>query len=446
MPSKTRRLVSAVITYPHAGVSQLPPARVVSLIACATGLLAMRVACAIWVESVVAAQVPKSRPDVIFVATPPEVVTAMLRGARVGPSDVVYDLGSGDGRIVIAAAKEFGARGVGIEIDPQLVAQATANARAAGVADRVRFVVGDLFEADVREATVVTLYLLPSLNENLRPRLLQQLRPGARIVSHAFDIAGWPPMQTAEVQGRAVYFWTVGANSTSPAAAAAGAAGSGALAAQPSLSQGQGGMHDGKLRPDTLESAQRLRKTAEDLDSEQKAAPGAASGTSPSASTPGGVPVSGQGCQNTLNHIAGRLPRFAVPELTALRSQILASTMDQIEANIRNQGLPLANAAAMTLAQSREYERVMTESKQCAMAAFAGDGTALGRALDSRAYHIPLPIQFDSPLSIRQMVESGGRTPNIFVSCLRAFVAADLGKVATDESAVQLTCRAASRR
>jgi ribosomal protein L11 methylase PrmA len=130
--------------------------------------------------------------------------------ARVGKGDVIYDLGSGDGRIVISAVKDFGAaRGVGIDIDPERIAEASANARLAGVADRVTFLNQDLFTTNFSDATVVTLYLLPSLNLKLRPKLLSDLRPGTRIVSHAFDIGDWVPEQTIDVGGRRVYFWTV---------------------------------------------------------------------------------------------------------------------------------------------------------------------------------------------------------------------------------------------
>jgi len=156
------------------------------------------------------AQPPLRAPDVIFIPTPPEVVTAMLKVAGVGKGDVLYDLGSGDGRIVISAVKDFGAaRGVGIDIDPARIAEAIANARQAGVGDRVTFLNQDLFTTNFSEATVVTLYLLPSLNLRLRPKLLSELKPGTRIVSHAFDIGDWVPEQTLEVGGRAVYFWTV---------------------------------------------------------------------------------------------------------------------------------------------------------------------------------------------------------------------------------------------
>jgi SAM-dependent methyltransferase len=151
--------------------------------------------------------------DVPYVQTPNEVVTEMLRLARVGADDVVYDLGSGDGRLVIAAARDFGARGVGIEIDPGLVAQSTESARRAGVGDRVAFRVGDLFQADLSDATVVTLYLSPKINQRLRPKLLRELRPGARIVSHDFDMGDWPPSQTIRVASRdrtsTVFVWIV---------------------------------------------------------------------------------------------------------------------------------------------------------------------------------------------------------------------------------------------
>jgi SAM-dependent methyltransferase len=130
-----------------------------------------------------------------FIATPLDVVDRMLRFADVGPSDTVYDLGSGDGRIVIEAARTFGARGVGLDIDPALIERATANAKAAGVADRVTFRLQDAMTADVSEASVVTLYLLAASNVKLRPRLQAQLRPGARIVAHNFGIGDWEPQK-----------------------------------------------------------------------------------------------------------------------------------------------------------------------------------------------------------------------------------------------------------
>ena len=152
---------------------------------------------------------PLREGDVIYVPTPPEVVEAMLKVAKVTKDDVVYDLGSGDGRIPITAAKEYGARGVGIDIDPQRIREAEANLKDAGVGDRVRFLNTDLFTADISEATVVTLYLLPSLNLKLLPKLNKELRPGTRVVSHAFDMGDARPEETLNVNGRAVYFWTI---------------------------------------------------------------------------------------------------------------------------------------------------------------------------------------------------------------------------------------------
>jgi 2-polyprenyl-3-methyl-5-hydroxy-6-metoxy-1,4-benzoquinol methylase len=148
-------------------------------------------------------------PDVIYVPTPPEVVDKMLRMAGVKEGDVLYDLGSGDGRIVITAAKQHKVRGVGIDIDPQRIREAEENARAAGVTDLVRFSNEDLFQANISEATVVTLYLLESLNEKLRPKLLRDLKPGTRIVSHAFRMGDWEPERSDDVNGVMIYYWTV---------------------------------------------------------------------------------------------------------------------------------------------------------------------------------------------------------------------------------------------
>jgi precorrin-6B methylase 2 len=152
---------------------------------------------------------PLRSPDVIFVPTPQEVVDAMLKMAKVGPNDVIYDLGSGDGRIPITAARTYKARGVGIDIDPQRIREATENLKAAGVGDRVRFLNQDLFTTDISEATVVTLYLLPSLNLKVLPKLNKELKPGTRVVSHAFDMGDIKPEQTANVNGRTIYMWTV---------------------------------------------------------------------------------------------------------------------------------------------------------------------------------------------------------------------------------------------
>jgi protein-L-isoaspartate O-methyltransferase len=135
-----------------------------------------------------------------FITTPPEVVARMLQVAGTGPQDFVIDLGSGDGRIVIAAAREHGARGLGVELEPALVEKARENARAAGVAHLARFEVGDALKTDVSRATVVTVYLLPSLLDQLQPRLLAQLRPGARVVTHAFTFKGWPPDRAETVR------------------------------------------------------------------------------------------------------------------------------------------------------------------------------------------------------------------------------------------------------
>lgn len=137
--------------------------------------------------------------DVIFVATDLEIVNAMLTLANVTRDDLVYDLGCGDGRIVIAAAKEFGARGVGVDLDPRRIREAQANAVRAGVADRVTFRVQDIFDTDIQAATVVTLFLSPELNARLRPKLTSQLEPGSRIVSHRYGIGDWVPEKTRTV-------------------------------------------------------------------------------------------------------------------------------------------------------------------------------------------------------------------------------------------------------
>jgi len=151
---------------------------------------------------------PSRTPDVVYVPTPDDVVDEMLKVAKVTGKDVLYDLGSGDGRIPITAAKRFGTRGLGIDIDPQRIEEANANAKAAGVTDKVRFVLGDLFQLDLAPATVITLYLLPQLNLKLRPKLLK-LKPGTRIVSHEFDMGDWKPDQSLKVGVRNVHFWTV---------------------------------------------------------------------------------------------------------------------------------------------------------------------------------------------------------------------------------------------
>ena len=147
--------------------------------------------------------------DVPYVPTKQEVVEEMLKIAGVKAGDVVYDLGCGDGRIVITAAKEFGATGIGVDLNPQRIKEANENAKAAGVTDKVTFVEGNLFDFDFSEASVVTLYLLPSVNLKLRPKLLQELKPGSRIVSHDFDMGDWEAEKVVEVGNDTIYFWTV---------------------------------------------------------------------------------------------------------------------------------------------------------------------------------------------------------------------------------------------
>ena len=155
------------------------------------------------------APAPTRNPDVVYVPTPPVMVNAMLKLAGVTKNDVVYDLGSGDGRIPITAAKTFGARGVGIDISPERIAESNANAKKEGVTGRVTFRQEDLFTADIGEATVVTLYLLPSLNLKLIPKLNKELKPGTRVVSQSFDMGSIKPKETLDVGGRPIYLWTV---------------------------------------------------------------------------------------------------------------------------------------------------------------------------------------------------------------------------------------------
>jgi ribosomal protein L11 methylase PrmA len=149
------------------------------------------------------------QPDVIYVPTPQDVVDDMLRLANVKKGDRHYDLGSGDGRIAITAARRYGVRATGIDIDPERIKEATANAKKAGVEKLVDFRQEDLFKADFKDATIITLYLLPDLNLKLRPRLWAELKPGTRIVSHQFDMGDWEPEKKLEMGGRTVYFWTV---------------------------------------------------------------------------------------------------------------------------------------------------------------------------------------------------------------------------------------------
>lgn len=150
------------------------------------------------------------RLDVPYVPTPQPIVDKMLDLAKVGKNDVLFDLGCGDGRIVITAAKERGARGTGIDINPERIKEAKENAQAAGVSDKVEFRVGDLFETDFSKATVVTLYLLPDVNRRLRPQLWKQLKVGTRVVSHDFDMGPeWPPEKVERIGGKTLYYWTI---------------------------------------------------------------------------------------------------------------------------------------------------------------------------------------------------------------------------------------------
>ena len=167
-------------------------------------------------QSAPTVQAQEREADVPYVPTPNEVVDRMLQLANVTGDDTLYDLGSGDGRIVITAAQRYGTRGTGIDINPELVQQSQANAQSANVADRVDFVQQDLFQTDLSNATVVTLYLLPNINLKLRPKLLRELKPGTRIVSHDFNMGEWEPEQVVQVQGpdrqHTIYYWVVPEN------------------------------------------------------------------------------------------------------------------------------------------------------------------------------------------------------------------------------------------
>jgi SAM-dependent methyltransferase len=152
----------------------------------------------------------KERPlDVPYVPSPNPVVDAMLKLADVKKTDTVMDLGCGDGRIVITAARTYGAQGIGVDLNPERVEEARANAKSAGVDSRVRFEENDLFKADIGKASVVTLYLLPGVNERLKPKLLSDLKPGTRVVSHSFDMGDWKPDKEEVVEGRHIYLWVI---------------------------------------------------------------------------------------------------------------------------------------------------------------------------------------------------------------------------------------------
>src|SRR3990167_8153087 len=153
-------------------------------------------------------QVGQAGKDVIWVPTPPELVEKMLRMARITPEDFVIDLGSGDGRIAIAAAKKFGARSMGVEYNPDMVALSNREAQRQGVADKVKFVKADIFETDFSQATIITMYLLPDLNLKLQPKILDQ-KPGTRVVSHQFNMGEWQPDETANIDNRLAHLWIV---------------------------------------------------------------------------------------------------------------------------------------------------------------------------------------------------------------------------------------------
>ena len=159
---------------------------------------------------------PLKKPDVPYVPTHESIVDRMLTIAKVSRNDVLYDLGSGDGRIVITAAQRYGTRGVGIDIDPERVREANENAQRAGVTDRVRFILGDIFDADIRPATVVMMYLLPEVNLRLVPKLRAELQPGTRIVSHNYDLGDWQPQRTLTIPvdgtNHYVHFWVMPPN------------------------------------------------------------------------------------------------------------------------------------------------------------------------------------------------------------------------------------------
>lgn len=159
-----------------------------------------------------AAQAQYDEYEVPYVPTPEEVVEQMLKLAAIHKGDVLYDLGSGDGRIVITAAKRFGIRGVGIDINPERIREAKENAERAGVSNLVTFREGDLFQADISQATVVTMYLLPSVNIRLKPKLLRELKPGSRLISHDFDMGDWKPDKEVKLPGHTIYYWVIPAN------------------------------------------------------------------------------------------------------------------------------------------------------------------------------------------------------------------------------------------
>jgi len=166
-----------------------------------------------WAQAAASTAKPSREPDVPYQPSSPEVVQAMLKLANVNARDVVYDLGCGDGRIVIAAVRDYGARGVCVDIDPQRIAEARENARNAGVERRIRFETQDLFMTDIHDASVVMLFLWPGVNLSLKPKLMRELAPGARVVSHWHDMGEWKPQQTIRIvsagRERPIYLWII---------------------------------------------------------------------------------------------------------------------------------------------------------------------------------------------------------------------------------------------
>ncbi len=157
----------------------------------------------------VRAQESSEQPEVPFVPTPENVVAEMLKLAELKNGDFLYDLGSGDGRIVITAAQKYKVKGIGVDINPERIKEANEKAREAGVTDMVAFHQNNLFNENVSKATVVTLYLLPDVNIRLRPKLLKELKPGSRVISHDFDMGYWKPLKTVELDGHRVYYWVI---------------------------------------------------------------------------------------------------------------------------------------------------------------------------------------------------------------------------------------------
>jgi SAM-dependent methyltransferase len=179
------------------------------LLAASVAVVIASVACPVHVFAQADAAAPSRTPDVIFVPTPQPVVNAMLKLANVQPGEMVYDLGCGDGRAVITAARDFGARGIGVDIDPERIQESLANAASAGVTDRVQFKQEDLFQMQFSDADVLFLYLLPALNVRLRPRILDELQPGTRVVSHAFTMGDWDADERTVVSDKTIFFWVV---------------------------------------------------------------------------------------------------------------------------------------------------------------------------------------------------------------------------------------------